>query len=368
MKFKCEKSLLQNALLTAARAVTTRSTLPVLEGVLLQVGEDVTISGYNMETGITAKLSANISKQGDIVLTARMFSDIVRKMPDEQVSVSVEEDMVHISCGASEFKILGMPSGQFPNLPDVSQEACLELPQGQLKSMLTKTLFAVSVNENKVIHTGALFECQDSVLTIVGLDGFRLALRRETFENNKEDIKFVVPGAALREVEHVLSDSDEDVVRIVMGGRHIQFQVGEITIISRLLDGEFLDYRKAIPSGQPTTLVTGTKKLLEGVERVSLLVNDKIKNPVRLLLEKECIQLSLHTSLGSATDSCPCEGDGGELEIGFNHKYLVDALRASLPDETIQIRFGNPLAPCIIEPEVGNSYLFMVLPVRLKAD
>jgi DNA polymerase-3 subunit beta len=219
-----------------------------------------------------------------------------------------------------------------------------------------------------VIHTGALFELTGDTLCIVALDGFRLALRREKVESQIDVVKFVAPGQALREVEHILEDSDEKKTAIVIGGRYIMFEMEGFTVISRLLDGDFLDYKKAIPTGNPIELKVNTRGFLECVERVSLLVNDKIKNPVKLVCGKENINLSLHTPLGSATDSCFCKGDGGETERGFNHRYLIDAMKAVLPDENVTLKIGTALSPCVIEPEEGDSYLFMVLPVRLKRE
>lgn len=365
MKFACEKSLLLNALTTAARSVSVKSTLPILEGVLIRAEKtEIRITGYNMETGITATTEADIAREGEIVVPAKMLVDIVRKLSDEMISVEVNNDnVVNITCGLSEFKIMGLETEQFPKLPEFDRENSFTVKQDTLKSMLSKTLFSVSVNENKIIHTGALFEMEQGILNIVALDGFRLAMRREKTESDAT-VRFVAPSPALRELEHIL-DGDEDVL-IEMGGRHIQFTAQKTTILSRLLDGEFLDYKKAVPTGQSIIISARVKELLECVERVSLLVSDKVKNPVKMVIEENNIKLSLNTALGSAKDSCGCEGEGGGIEIGFNHKYLIDALKAAMPDERIKLKMNSAVSPLLIEPEDNDSYLFMVLPVRLK--
>lgn len=366
MKFTCEKSLLSNTLSKAARSVSAKSTLPILEGVLIKAeGSEIRITGYNMETGIIAVTEANVESEGEIVVPAKMLVDIVRKLADDIVTVETGEDnVVNIACGLSDFKIMGLEAEQFPKLPEFDKENSFTLKQDMLKSMLGRTLFSVSVNENKIIHTGALFELENGVLNIVALDGFRMAVRREKIESDIS-VRFVAPAPALRELEHII-DGGEDDVFIEMGGRHIQFTSQNTTILSRLLDGDFLDYKKAIPTGQTIIISSRVKELLECVERVSLLVSDKIKNPVRMIIEENNIKLFLNTALGSAKDSCPCEGNGENTEIGFNHKYLMDALKAAMPDERVKIKLSSSISPLIIEPEDNESYLFMVLPVRLK--
>ncbi|MCL2083692.1 MAG: DNA polymerase III subunit beta [Oscillospiraceae bacterium] len=369
MKIKCERGLLLTALSTAARAVSARSTLPALEGVLLWAEEDVSITGYNMETGITAAVSeAEIIERGGVILPARILVDIVRKMPDGTLTLSVGDGlMTGIECGSARFRVMGMPPEQFPKLPEFNRETCVALEQKLLKSMLGGTLYAVSTGENKTVHTGALFDIGGGVLNVVALDGFRLAMRAQAVETGIGDVKFVAPGQALREVEHILTDEGE--VNIIIGGRHIMFELNGFTVLSRLLDGEFLDYKKAVPESQPISLTADARALLECIERVSLLVSEKIKNPVKLTCGDGAINLSLNTPLGSASDLCDCEGSGGDMEIGFNHRYLIDALRASVQGgcENITMKFSSPLSPCVMEPDT-EGYRCMVLPVRLKAE
>lgn len=368
MKFSCEKALLMNALTMAARVVSARSTLPVLEGVLLK-GEEgrLSIAGYNMETAVMAEVGAEIKEEGRIVVPAKILVDIIRKLQDGVIEVEVSNDfVVGISCGLSEFKIVGIDAEQFPKLPEVNKESSFEIGQGLLRSMLNKVLYAVAVNENKGVHTGVLFTLEDGVLELAALDGFRMALRREKIDSDK-NVSFIAPSSALREIENALKDDDEKIIVIDTGSRHIQFIGEDVVIVSRLLDGEFLNYKNSIPTNQSYSLSVNTKEFLESVERVSLLVSDKVKNPIRMIFEDGKIQMLLNTSLGSAKDSCLCEGDSEGLEIGFNHKYMIDAFKAALPDERVVIKLNSALSPCVIVPEDNDSYLFMVLPVRLKS-
>lgn len=369
MKITCEKSALLSAVSTAARAIVKRTTLPILEGILLNAADTVSLTGFNLETGVISALDADVLEHGDVVIPAKMFVDIVRKLPDDTATLcSDSSNMVNIKCGKSEFQISGLPAEQFPALPEFDHETGITLPQSMLRNMLAKTLFAVATNESKTVHTGALFELNGGVLTIVALDGFRLAIRREQVKSELSDIKFVVPGKALAEVEHNLISSGDYDVQISAGKHHISFEIGNITVLTRLFEGEFLNYRNAIPSGQPIELTVQTRDLLSSVERVSLLTGDRAKGPVQMTCGDGAISLMTSSSLGRAEDRCICEGNGNDLVIGFNHTYLVDALKAALPDREIKIRLGTHLSPCTISSVTSDSYLFMVLPVRLREE
>jgi DNA polymerase-3 subunit beta len=366
MTFTCEKALLADAVHDAARAVSAHATMEVLKGLLFEADADgVTVTGNNLSVGIRSRLEAEVQKPGRAVIDARMIGDIVRKMPDAAVTVSIADNyVVSVTCSDSSFNITALPADNYPALPDVDVNRDLSLPQSLLRTMLSRTLYAVSQNENKVIITGALFDIEGDRLTIVALDGYRLALCQETVETgNTETFSFVTPGAALREVERMLDDSDEPVT-LRLGTRHILFSVGGRTLLSRLLEGEFLNYRNAIPPKRSHLYAMDTKTFLNSVERVSLLIDEKLKNPVRIRFGGERAALHCMTPLGRADDQFPCDG-GDELEIGFNHRYLIDALKA-VPDKEIRFETDGALSPSLILPPEGDNYLFMVLPVRLK--
>ena len=321
MKFSCEKVLLQSAIAVTSRAVAQKSSIPALEGLLLHVDSGLTVSGYNMQTGIRTKVSADVVSGGDIVLNARLFGDIIRRMPDDVVTVSVDDrQTVHLSCGDANFDILGLSAADYPDLPEVEDEYAMSIQQKTLRAMIEEVAFAVSTNESRPVHTGALFEISDAGLTMVAVDGFRLAVRREKLENMEGGaFSFVAPGSALSEVKGICADT-EDLATVTLGRRHILFEVGDTELICRRLEGEFLDYKNAIPRKNPITLIADTKSLIESIDRVSVVISDKLKSPVRCLFECDKVTLTAKTGNGESRDVCRLSGDGGGLEIGFNNR------------------------------------------------
>ena len=368
MKFSCEKALLQAAISTTSRAVSPKSSIPALEGILLEAGSDLRLTGYNLETGIRTIVPADIREEGTLVLGAPQFGEIVRKLPDDIVTFQSENYMVNIKCGMSEFNILGTDPEEFPELPTVEYQNSLILPQSRLKAMISQTLFAVSDNESRPIHTGSLFEVDSEGLTIVSVDGYRLALRHESIDKKEgaETFSFVVPGAALSEVEKICSDVDEP-ASVTQGARHVMFKVGDTMLVSRRLEGEFLAYRQAIPRNNTIHVEGDTRALLSSIDRVSLIISDKLKSPLRCVFDSNLLKISTKTAIGDAYDECPLSGDGGGLEIGFNNKYLMDALKAA-PADKVRLELTTGVSPCVILPTEGEeNFLYMVLPVRLKA-
>lgn len=369
MKFTVEKNLLQSAIMTASRASAVKSAVPALEGLLIEAsGGNVKVSGYDLKTGIITTVPADIIAEGSIVLSARLFNDIIRKLPDNIVSFFADENlMVKIDCGMSEFQILGTSSADYPDLPTVDYQKSLALTEKNLKNMISQTNFAVSDNESRPIHTGELFEAEKGMLTVVAVDGFRLALRREALvKSDNSTISFVVPGTALSEVEKILSDSD-NLVTVMLGSKHIMFVIGGTVLISRRLEGEFWNY-KGIPNTEKYSIEADRRALVEAVERVSLIISDKLKSPVRCTFSDGVIKLLASTALGRATDECTVKGDGENLEIGFNNKYMLEALKAA-PSDQIRIKFSSSTSMCLIKPtDESGSFLYMILPVRLKAN
>lgn len=368
MKFSCEKALLLSAISTASRAVSPKSSIPALEGILLEADKELRLTGYNLETGIRTTVPAEISQSGTLVLGARLFGEIIRKLPDDIVSFSSENYMVNIKCGLSEFNILATDPEEFPELPTVEYQNSFTIAQSKLKSMISQTIFAVSDNESRPIHTGSLFEIDHTALTIVSVDGYRLALRRESLQQveGNTTFSFVVPGAALSEVEKICSDIDE-FASVTQGQRHIMFKIGETMLVSRRLEGEFLAYRQAIPRNNSIQIEGETRALLASIDRVSLIISDKLKSPLRCIFEENLLKISTKTAIGDAADQCVISGDGGNLEIGFNNKYLMDALKAA-PADRVRLELTTAVSPCVILPiEEEENFLYMVLPVRLKA-
>ena len=369
MKFSCEKALLQTAVSIASRTVAPKSSIPALEGILVEAHGVLRLTGYNLETGIRTVVPAEISAPGSLVLSARLFGEIVRKLPDDVVVFTADNYMVNIKCGMTEFNILGTDAEEFPELPMVDDLNSLTLPQETLRSMIDQTIFAVSDNESRPVHTGSLFEVEDKVLTVVSVDGYRLALRREEIGEKKgeDSFSFVVPGSALNEVEKICSGGEAPVT-VIQGARHVMFDTGETILVSRRLEGEFLSYRKAIPQNSTIQVEGDTRALLTSIDRVSLIISDKLKSPLRCVFDDGVLRISTKTGIGDASDQCPITGDGQGLEIGFNNKYLMDALKAA-PVDRVRLEMTSGVAPCVIVPAEGeHNFIYMVLPVRLKAN
>ncbi len=365
MKFICEKSILLDAVSKVGRAVPAKSTYPSLEGILLKTGNDtLSLSGYDMEMGITTRIDAEIEEPGSIVLSSRLFSDIVRRLPNDEVEIAVDEKLnVYIKSGKSEFHILGISDAEYPDLPVVDDGIGFTLPQNTLASMIRQTIFSVSQNDSRPVHKGILFEMENNVLRLVAVDGSRLALRSETIQN-VEEMRFIIPGKTLLEVLKLLNDEDTPVT-LAVGRRHVIMEINGYAVISRLLEGEFLPYKKAIPEGFGTVIRVKTRDLIDAVDRASLVISDNMKSPLVCCFEENEVKLFCTTSMGSVSDSLPANVDGESTEIGFNSRYIMDALRNTECDE-IRLEVKGPLSPMKILPVEGDSFLFMILPVRLK--
>lgn len=369
MKFVCEKNQLMAAIATASLTVAQRSTIPALEGIRMQAGMKLSLTGYNLETGITVEVPADISEPGDCVMPSPLFGDIIRRLPDDDVSITVDEtNKVSIRCGISFFQIMAASSEEYPELPEVETSATVSLPQKDLRAMIAGADFCVATNQARPILTGCAFELEDDKLTIVSVDGYRLALRRKSVEGSGRTMKFVIPSAGLREVERILKD-DEEPVSFTLGSKHILFELGQIRLICRLLEGEFLDWRRVIPQDQPIVLTANVRELSNSVERMSLITSEKVKNPVRCRFGLNEVDFRTSAAMGMAHDVCPLAGDGKDLEIGFNCRFLLDALKA-IPAQEVQLGLSNGLSSMILTPcaDEEEDFLYMILPVRLKAE
>ena len=368
MKFTCEKALLVSAISVASRTVAPKSAIPSLEGLLVKAGVKVMLTGYNLETGITVGVPADIAEPGECIMPARLFFDIIRKLPDDEVTVSVDESFrVSIRGGISSFTITAMTAEDYPELPDDESEKGIPVPQRELREMISGTIFSASENMARPIHTGCLFEIADESVTVVAVDGYRLALRRYIPEQPLErTVKFVAPAAALKEVEKILDDTDDPAV-IYLGTKHILFMIGDATLVCRILEGEFLDWRRVLPQNNPIKVAANVREVTDSIERVSLVISEKIKSPVRCTFGHNTADFRTTSTIGEAHDMCSTAGDGKDLEIGFNSRYLLDALRA-VPTPEVSLELINGLSPIVLNPCDGSGkFSYMVLPVRLKA-
>ena len=367
MRFTCEKSALVAGLNIAGRTVAQKSSLSVLEGVLCRASDGLSFTGYNMETAITYLIDADVSDPGECVLPAKLFGDIIRRLPEGPVTVVVDDTFkVSIRSGYASFTISAESADDYPELPDVNEGKPIRIPQSALKELISGTIFAVSENQSRPIHTGVKFEVAEDTISAIAVDGFRLARRTyHMAESTNRNLSFVVPAVGLKEVEKILQDSD-DTVSFTQGRKHILFQMGGATLVCRLLDGDFLDWRRVVPTNCPIKLVANVSDLQSSVERVGLIVSEKYKSPVRCVFSNQVLLMRTNTTIGAAEDRCSYAGDGKELEIGFNVRYLADALRV-VPAEEVVLELTNGLSPIVLTPvDDKKDFSYMILPVRIK--
>ena len=366
MRFTCEKSMLVAGLNITGRTVAQKSSLSVLEGILCQAATGLSLTGYNMETAITYLIDAEVTDPGACILPAKLFGDIIRRLPEGPVTVVVDEFYkVSIRSGYASFTISAESADEYPELPDVGTGRAIRIPQSALKELIGGTIFAVSDNLSRPIHTGVKFEVADDTISAVAVDGFRLARRTYHLEEaTGRNLNFVVPAQGLKEVEKILGE-DEDVA-FTLGAKHILFQMGGATLVCRLLEGDFLDWRRVVPTNCPIRLTAHVSDLASSIERVGLIVSEKYKSPVRCVFSNQVLNLRTSTTIGDAQDRCAIAGDGKELEIGFNVRYLADALKV-IPSEEVVLELTNGLSPIVLSPaEDKYDYAYMVLPVRIK--
>lgn len=365
MRFKCMRTDLSAAVSNVSRAVSAKATIPALEGVLIKAYNDqLEISGYDLEIGIVTTVEATILEEGEIVVSARLFNEIIRKLPEEIVSIETDDRLItYINSGAADYQIVGINSTEYPELPNVEEISGLSVNAEILKNMIRQTVFATSDNMAKPIYTGSLFEIKDGLFKIEAVDGFRMAIREENVDSDIQ-AKFVVPGKTQNEILKLITDNKKD-VNIIVGQRHITFKIENYSIVSRLLEGNFLDYK--MPTSASTEFVINTRVLASSVDRMALLTNEKIQSPVRCSITADEIKLSCSTTVGRANDVIAASVRGSDVEIGFNNRYLLDALKNADTDE-VKVMLNGSLQPMIIRPVDGQNFTFLVVPMRLAAE
>ena len=367
MRFTCEKNVLIQGFSIASRTAAQKSSLSVLEGILCRAGSGLSFTGFNMETAITFCVDADVTEGGECILPARLFGDIVRRLPEGDVTIVVDDSFnVSIRSGYASFSIKAESADEYPDLPDVMEGKAIHIPQCEMKKLIGGTIFAVSDNQARPIHNGVRFEVKDESITAVAVDGFRLARRTwHPQEPIGRELAFVVPSGSLKEVEKLVGDVPDDIA-FTVGTKHILYQLGNTTLVCRLLEGEFLDWRKVVPMNSPIKLIANVGDLQSSVERVGLIVSEKYKSPVRCVFSNQELLMRTSNTIGAAEDRCSFAGDGKELEIGFNVRYLADALKA-IPSEEVTLELTNGLSPIVMTPaDDKQDFAYMVLPVRIK--
>lgn len=369
MKFTCEKNDLNEAVMSALRAVSLKSTIEALEGILI-VAENgtVTVTGYDLESGICTAIEANIEQEGRVVLGARTLSEMVRKLPDGDVSIDTDEKLVtHICCGLSESSLMGIDAGEYPDLPQVEGKAALKMSYEALRNIVKRTVFAVAVTDARPVLTGVLLAAANESVTAVAVDGFRLGLAREKLlAGPAEPVQAIVPGKSMSEIGKLIRETDEELL-LEISDKHLRMVRGNVTFVCRLLEGDFIKYEAVIPTETTTETTIDTAQFIESIERASVVINEKMRSPIILRFEETGVGVSCVSSLGKVIDRVHATSKGPELELGVNNRYILDALKAC---DTPQVRIcmQSSLSPMMILPTEGEDFLFIVVPMRYKAD
>lgn len=364
MKINVLRTDLSNAVSNVSRVVSTKATIPALEGILIKAyGQTLSISGYDLEIGMTTSIEATVQQEGEIVVSAKLFSEIVRKLPEEIVCIETDERMItYITSGNAEYQIVGMASVEYPDLPSIEENETIALKGDILKEMIRQTVYAVSDNMAKPIYTGSLFEIKDKILKIVAIDGYRMAIRQENVDSDVNS-DFVVPGKTQQEILKLINDESE--VSMSIGTRHILFKIKNYSVISRLIEGSFIDYKTTIPKESKTEVIVNTRKIINSVDRMALLNSDKIKTPVRCNILNDEIKLSCSSAVGKANDIISAPVIGEEVEIGFNNRYLLDALKNIECDE-VKLLLNGSISPMVIKPVKGDNFISLIVPMRIS--
>ena len=372
MKIVCYKDKILKAINSVVKAVASKTTMPILEGILIQTNDnEIKLTTYDLEIGIEYIMECNVIEQGSTVVNAIMFSEIIRKLPDTEIKISLnDKNLLEIECEGSHYKLATMNPDEFPELPKIEIENSIELEQNTLKNMIRKTIFAVSTEENRPIFTGCLFETENNKLNLVAVDGFRLALRSVYLSQKTNDFNAVIPGKTLNEVNKILSDSF-DTVKIGISKNQALFEMDKCKIVTRVLDGEFLNYKTVIPTNWETRIKVNKNNLQDCFERISLISSSSIekekKYPVKVNVEIGKVTISCTNQTGDAKEELFVSTEGKNVECGFNPKYFLDALK-SIDDEDVNVEFGTSISPCLIKSVENNDYVYMILPIRLRED
>ena len=372
MKIVCYKENILKAINSVVKGVASKTTMPILEGILIQTNDnEIKLTTYDLEIGIEYIMDCEVKEQGSTVVNAVMFSEIIRKLPDTQIYISLnDKNLLQIECEGSLYKLATMNPAEFPELPKIEVENSIELEQNNLKNMIRKTIFAVSTEDSRPIFTGCLFQIENNQLSLVAVDGFRLALRTIFLNKQTNNFSAVIPGKTLNEMNKILSDSF-DFVRIGVSKNQALFEMDNCKVVTRILEGEFLNYKNVIPTNWESRIKVNKNNLQNSFERISLISSSSIekekKYPVKVEIDIGKVTISCTNQTGDAKEELFVSTEGKNLEAGFNPKYFLDSLKA-IEDEEVFVEFGTSISPCLIKPTDSSEYVYMILPIRLKEE
>ena len=367
MKIRCLKSDLVKGVSIVSKAVPTKTTMPILECILIDATTDIIkLTANDMELGIETIVEGEIIEKGKVAIDAKIFSEIVRKLPDNDITIETDDNYTStITCEKSKFNIAGKSGDDFSYLPVIIKEKSISLSQFTLKETINQTIFCTSPNDNNKMMTGELFEVKDNVLKVVGLDGHRIAIRNINLSGNADDVKVVVPGKTLNEISKILSSDAESVVNIYFTNNHILFEFDNTMVVSRLIEGEYFKINQMLSSDYETKVVINKKEFLDSIDRANLLIREGDKKPIIINITDGSLEVKVQSAIGSLNEDIDINKEGKDIMIGFNPKFLIDALRV-IDDETVDIYLVNPKAPCFIRDKEEN-YIYLILPVNFSA-
>ena len=368
MKLICSKSNLLRGVNIVSKAVPTRTTMAILECILIDAStNEIKLMANDMELGIETKIEGTIEERGVIALDAKIFSEIVRKLPDNDVVIETDASFkTVISCEKAKFNIPGKSGEDFAYLPMIERDEPLTISQYTLKNMIYQTIFSIAVNDNNKLMTGELFEIKDNCLKIVSLDGHRIAIRKMPLKKDYSDRKVVVPGKTLNEISKILSGEIDDIVNIYFSKNHILFEFDQTIVVSRLIDGEYFRIDQMLSSDYETKIKINKKEFLDCIDRATLLVREGEKKPIIIEITDNSMELRIDSAMGSMNENIDIDKEGKDILIGFNPRFLIDALKV-IDDETISIYLVNPKAPCFIRDDEEN-YTYLILPVNINQN
>lgn len=364
MKIKCSQNNLLNSILTVQKASSANTTLPILQGILIQAKDDhLVLTGTNLELGIESHMNAEILDSGSIVVPTRLLSEIVRKLPDAEIELEVMENFsVKITCLNSVVTIQGLDPEEYPALPIIDEGQTLKVNQRMFLEMIKDTIFAVAIDESRPILTGALLEVKDNTLNMICLDGYRLALRRGKIEIAQKEKSVVIPGKSLAEIAKIISDENVDIT-IMVSDKHVLFDLGDTIIITRVLEGEYINYEQIIPSDHKLRVKVDSDILSASIERASLIAREGKNNLIKLNIKDQKMVITSNSEAGQIYEEIPILLEGTEMEIAFNARYFMDVLKV-VDDQELCLDFTTNVSPCIVKPITGDKYTYLLLPVR----
>ncbi len=364
MKLVCSKSSLLSGVQIVSKAVPNKTTMSILECILVDASRGViTLTANDMELGIETTIEGDIIEKGIIALDAKIFLEIVRKLPDSDIVIETDSSYkTTITCEKAKFTIIGKSGDDFSYLPPVEKEESISISQFTLKEVVRQTIFSISDNDNNKLMTGELFDIKGNELKVVSLDGHRISIRKIELKNEYAPRKVVVPGKTLNEVSKILSgDADKD-VNIFFTSKHIVFEFDNTVVVSRLIEGEYFRIEQMLSNDYETKFVVNKREFLSCIDRATLLVKEGDKKPIIMNITDSNMEMKINSIVGSMNEDIDIEKQGKDIMIGFNPKFLIDALRV-IDDENVTLYMMNPKAPCFIKND-EQSYIYLILPVN----